>query len=120
LQAYKCPPLLPCYLVELYVSQQLFTLLVDTLVAVGVLMFSGLVAAKAARRLRLGPRGVWLLQVVLASTLVLVHEYIKEGYFFDPRDLRVFPPRSHESFLVYMVVLATVLRVLGVPVPPPS
>ncbi len=118
MQAYKCPPLLPCYLVELYVSQPLFTLLVDTLVAMGILVFSGLVVAKAAGRLRLGPRGIWLLQVVLASTLVLVHEYIKEGYFFDPRDLRVFPPRSHESFLVFMVALAAVLRVLGIPVPP--
>jgi hypothetical protein len=54
----------------------------------------------------------------VAAWLVLVHEYLKEGYWFDPRDLRVFPPRSHESFLAYLLALGYLFGRLGIVLPP--
>lgn len=96
-------------LVELYIENPWFALLVDTVVALGVLALSELLLRSLSRgRLR-----GWMIiaaRTVLASVLVLVHEYIKEGYFFKVSDLFVLPPKSHESFLVFLVFLSMVLR----------
>jgi len=110
-----CGPV-PLALVELYRDNPLFALVVDTLAAIGVLYIAGLLVKPLARRL--GARAAWALRLAAASAMVLVHEYIKEGYFFDPRDLHVFPPRSHESFLAYLLALGILAARLGLPIPP--
>jgi len=96
-------------LVELYTENPLFTIIVDTVAAIGVLALSELLLRSLLRdRLR-----GWMIiaaRTVLASALVLVHEYAKEGYFFKTSDLFVLPPRSHESFLAFLVFLSMALR----------
>jgi len=109
-----CGPV-PASLVGMYVGNPLFALLVDTLAAIGVLYLAGLLLRPL--RGRLGPRLYAAARLLAASAMVLLHEYVKEGYFFDPRDLPVFPPRSHESFLAYLLALGYLLSRLGV-VPP--
>ena len=109
-----CGPV-PWSLVVLYRDNPFFALLVDTLAALGLLALAGLLLRPL--RGRLGAGMLWGLRLGLASLLVLVHEYLKEGYWFDPRDLHVFPPRSHESFLAYLLALGTILARLGLPLP---
>ncbi len=100
------------WLVELYVSNPLFTLAVNTLVALAVLVVAEALVLRLGRRLPWLLRRLWLFRLargLVAAGLVLVHEYLKEGYFFDPRDLR-WPPRSHESFTVYVLLLSALIR----------
>ncbi|HID41067.1 MAG TPA: hypothetical protein EYP33_02795 [Pyrodictium sp.] len=96
-------------LVRLYIENPLFALIVDTMVALGLLVASELLI-RSILRSRITGRIIIAARTILASILVLVHEYIKEGYFFKPSDLPVFPPRSHESFLVFLAALSIILR----------
>jgi len=110
-----CGPV-PVALISLYRDNPLFALAVDTLAAIGVLYIAGLMLRPLRARLS---RGLYQgLRLIVASAIVLMHEYVKEGYFFDPADLAAFPPRSHESFLAYMLALGYFLARLGVPLPP--
>ena len=43
------------------------------------------------------------LLVVLIIMFILVHEYVKEGYFFKISDILKFP--THESIIVIILVL---------------
>jgi len=97
-------------LVRLYTTNPVFALLVDTVAALGLLVTSELLIRSILRSRITGRIMIIAARTVLASILVLVHEYIKEGYFFKPSDLPVFPPRSHESFLVFLAALSIILR----------
>ncbi|ALL00792.1 hypothetical protein Pyrde_0742 [Pyrodictium delaneyi] len=96
-------------LVRLYMINPVFALLVDTVAALGLLVASELLI-RSILRSRITGRMIIAARTVLASILVLIHEYIKEGYFFKPSDLPVFPPRSHESFLAFLAALSIILR----------
>ncbi len=104
-------PPLPAAIVNLYLHNNLFAMLVDFGVALFVLWLAGLLVKPLRGRLR-GWR-LWLARTLVASVIVLVHEYMRVGYFFKLSDLPHFPPRTHESFLAFLLALAALLARLA-------
>ena len=96
-------------LVQAYISNEAVTLIIDTIAAFAVLVVAELLVSPLIARRPWMLRRLWLLRGATAVGLVLLHEYIKEGYWFKLSDLR-WPPRSHEAFTVLVMALSAILR----------
>ena len=96
-------------LVKAYISNDAVALAVSTLVGLAVLVVAELLVSPLVARRPWLLRRLWLLRGAAAAGLVLVHEYVKEGYWFKVSDL-TWPPRSHEAFTVFVVALSALLR----------
>ena len=110
LGSYACPA--PAALVQLYRSNTLFALFIDTVAAIAVLAVAELIVLKLGKKVPRLLSSTWLFSLargLAAAGLVVFHEYLKEGYFFKLSDLG-WPPRSHESFTVYVLALSALLR----------